>query len=1015
MRSTSSRAAIARQLAIVAAFFSALPHLVAAAAPPEAAIAFRHEVAPLLVARCLECHSGESAEGGLALDTPEGLAAGGDSGPAISGDGARGSLLWQRVDAEEMPPEHPLSAEEKAALARWIDAGATWQGGPLDLFAVSSDSRAGRDWWSLQPLEPPQPPAVEAHASWARGPIDAFLLRGLERAGLSPAPQADPRTLLRRLFFDLVGLPPSPEQIDAFAADPSDEAYLGFVDDLLASPAYGERWGRHWLDVVRFGESDGFERNFQREHAWPYRDWVIAALNSDMPYDEFVRRQLIGDQTVGGREGAAATGFWTAGVHNTVVGGSERMKKLARQDEIEEVLGTIGQTFVGLTFNCARCHDHKFDPVTQREYYQLASAISGLGHGERLIELPAEQEKLATLVATLGDLRGDLAALESAGRQRVLSARDAGDAPQPSPPAAMARWEFEDSLDDSIGSLHGTAVGNARLEDGALVLDGQSFVETAPIDRDLGEKTLEAWIQLGSLDQGGGAAVSVETLDGQLFDAIVFGEREPRRWMTGSNGFSRSDSFAGSDEVEAADRPVHLAIVYRADGTIECFRDGIPYGQPTQPGPLLTYEAGRSEVLFGLRHRPGGGNRFLSGRLLQAALYDRALDAEEVARAAASGSDHVSEGELVAALTASEQESRTRLKAAIVEAEAARAEQARQARLRVYTLTPSGGETVQLLARGDPALAGDVVAPGTTAAVSSLTADFGLPPDAAEAARRQQLAAWITSRDNPLFFRVIVNRIWHHHFGVGIVDSPSDFGFNGGRPSHPELLEFLASRFRDQGQSLKWLHREIVSSATYQQASHPSETDPKAAGIDANNRLLWKGPVRRLEAESIRDSMLAVAGVLQPHAGGPGFKDVSITLNNGTTYYEPANVDSEACFYRTVYRFSPRGDRPALLESFDCPDPSSTAPKRSVTTTPLQSLSLLNNAFVLRLAELLADRVAADAGESLDAQVDHAWRRVIGRLPTADERALSLQLVARHGLPALCRGLFNTTEFVVID
>ena len=379
--------------------------------------------------------------------------------------------------------------------------------------------------------------------------------------------------------------------------------------------------------MVRFGESDGFERNFQREHAWPYRDWVIDALNSDMPYDEFVRRQLIGDQTVAGREGAAATGFWTAGVHNTVVGGSERMKKLARQDEIEEVLGTIGQTFVGLTFNCARCHDHKFDPISQREYYQLASAISGLGHGERLIELPAEQEKLAALASTLGEMREDLAALESAARQLVLKARNASYPPRPAPPAAMARWEFEDSLDDSIGGLHGTAVGNARLEDGALVLDGQSFVETAPLDHDLSEKTIEAWIQLSSLDQGGGAAVSVETLDGQLFDAIVFGEREPRRWMTGSNGFSRSDSFAGSDEVGAAYRPVHLAIVYRADGAIECFRDGIPYGQPTRPGPALTYEAGQSEVLFGLRHRPGGGNRFLSGRLLQAALYDRALDA----------------------------------------------------------------------------------------------------------------------------------------------------------------------------------------------------------------------------------------------------------------------------------------------------------------------------------------------------------------------------------------------------
>ena len=1015
MSTTSSRAAIAIQLAVVAAMCVGQTDLAATADPPAATVSFRHEVAPLLVRRCLECHSGESVEGGLALDTPEGLAAGGDSGPVISDATATASLLWKRVDAEEMPPEHPLSAEEKAILARWIDAGAGWQGGMLDLFAVSTDSRAGRDWWSLQPLELPQPPAVEAHASWARGPIDGFILRGLERAGLSPAAQADPRTLLRRLFFDLVGLPPSTEQIDAFAADPSDKAYRAFVNDLLASSAYGERWGRHWLDVVRFGESDGFERNFQREHAWPYRDWVIDALNSDMPYDEFVRRQLIGDQTVAGREGAAATGFWTAGVHNTVVGGSERMKKLARQDEIEEVLGTIGQTFVGLTFNCARCHDHKFDPVSQREYYQLASAISGLGHGERLIELPAEQEKLAALASTLGEMRKDLAALESAARQRVLKARNASDPPRPAPPAAMARWEFEDSLDDSIGGLHGTAVGNARLEDGALVLDGQSFVETAPLDRDLSEKTIEAWIQLSSLDQGGGAAVSVETLDGQLFDAIVFGEREPRRWMTGSNGFSRSDSFAGSDEVEAADRPVHLAIVYRADGTIECFRDGIPYGQPTRPGPALTYEAGQSEVLFGLRHRPGGGNRFLSGRLLQAALYDRALDAEEVARAAASGSDHVSEDELVAALTASEQESRAQLKAAIVEAEASRKEQAGKASLRVYTLTPSGGETVQLLARGDPALASDVVSPGATAALSALTPDFGLPPDAAEAARRQQLAAWITSRDNPLFFRVIVNRIWHHHFGTGIVDTPSDFGFNGGRPSHPELLEFLASRFRDQGQSLKWLHREIVSSATYRQASDPRTTDSKAAGIDANNRLLWKGPVRRLEAESIRDSMLAVAGVLKSHAGGPGFKDVSITLNNGTTYYEPASVDDEACFYRTVYRFSPRGDRPALLESFDCPDPSSTAPKRSVTTTPLQSLSLLNNAFVLRLAELLADRVAADAGESLEVQVDHAWRRVIGRQPTAEERTLSRQLVAHHGLPALCRGLFNTTEFVVVD
>ena len=985
---------------------------------------FLSGVAPLLVNRCVECHSGETPEGGLRLETAAGLAAGGESGPAVVAGNAAESVLWQRVAAGEMPPENPLGKEEQTLIANWIAAGATWEGGALDPFAFTTESRGGRDWWSLQPLQAVEIPtpaeSVGGTVTQHSSSIDAFVSDRRSAVGLRGAPEADPRTLLRRVFFDLVGLPPSPEQIAAFAAEPSESGYREIVDQLLASPAYGERWGRHWLDVVRYGESDGFERNFQREHAWPYRDWVIQALNDDLPYDEFVRRQLIGDLLadapgMDARTGAAAVGFWVAGVHNTVVGGSTRMKLLARQDELEEVLGTVGQTFVGLTFNCARCHDHKFDPISQREYYQLTSAISGLGHGEKTITLPDEQAKLAELDKKLTTLREMLAVFNATARKRVLASRDTASEERPTPPQALARWEFEDSLRDSVGGLHGTAVGNARLEGGGLVLDGESYVETVPLDRDLREKTLEAWVQLDTLDQAGGAAISVETINGITFDAIVFGEREPQRWMSGSNTFSRSESFVGSEEHEAAERPVHIALVYHADGTIECFRDGVPYGQPTQPGPLQAYQAGQSEVLFGLRHRPGGGNRYLSGRILQAALYDRALDAEAVSRAAASGSEHIPEAELLAALTEDERENRQKLLAAISETVDLRKEQSARATTQIYTLTSGPGETVRLLARGDPDLAGDVVTPGTTAAVAALNANFDLPADANEADRRRKLAAWITHPENPLFTRVIVNRVWHHHFGTGIVETPSDFGFNGGRPSHPLLLDHLARGFLEHGQSLKWLHREIVTSATYRQASDPAATDPRGREIDAENRLLWKGPVRRLEAEAIRDSMLAVAGVLESTRGGPGFKDVSITLNNGTTYYEPLDVEGPPFFRRTVYRFSPRGDRPALLESFDCPDPSATAPMRSVTTTPLQALSLLNNAFVLRLADKLASRVQAEAEESVAGRVDRAWTLAIGRLPTPAERKLSHELVTQHGLPALCRGLLNTTEFVVID
>lgn len=1001
---------------------------------PRTVDAFDHHIAPLLVSHCLECHSGTRPEGGLSLADMRLAAQGGDSGPSFVPHDAAASLLWQRVASDEMPPAHPLSNEDKNKLQQWLASGAVWGTSPIDRFAHTTSTRAGRDWWALQPLrlakhsDPPKDllaaNALTGEATSRESstnpqpnpqPIDNFVLTGLRAAGLEPSPPADPRELVRRVYFDLIGLPPSPQQVAAFAHDPSLAAYERIVDELLASQHYGERWGRHWLDVVRFGESDGFERNFPRDHAWPYRDWIINALNQDMPYDEFVRQQLIGDIVPGGVDGAAAVGFWTAGLHNTVVGGSQRMQQLARQDEIEDVLATIGQTFLGLTINCARCHDHKYDPISQTEFYQLASSISGLGFGERVLTSEPARLQLEQLDVSLRQAQDELATLDQTARQVILTSKLNRKGTVATPPTAVARWEFDNDLRDHLGTLHGSAHGNVRYEAGAVLLDGESFVVTPPLAANIREKSLEVWIQLDTLEQAGGAAMSIEAIDGSVFDAIVFAERDPRQWLAGSNNFARTDSFDGPQETTANDRPVHLVLVYHADGSIQAYRDGAAYGRAIAKSALHTFAAGETELLFGLRHKPPGGNRFIKAKLHRAAFYDRALTSPEIIAARDSFPEYVSEAEIVACLDAPQREQRDNLKRSIAELDAAREQQLALAKRTLYTLVPGQREATRVLLRGDPDLAEGVVAPRPLEIFSHLGSAAPLSPDAPEAERRRQLAQWIAHRDNPLFARVMVNRMWHYHFGTGIVDTPNDFGFNGGRPTHAELLDYLAEQFIASDFRLKPLHRLIVTSATYRQAAQelPAELRAQGEAIDAENRLLWRGPLRRIEAETLRDAMLSVAGQLNVAAGGPSFKDVSVIENNGTTYYEPIDAVGESVWRRTVYRFNPRGGRSALLDTFDCPDPAASAPRRAVTTTPLQSLSLLNNVFVLRMADAMAERVINDVGVDPARQVNHAWQLAIAREPFPVEQQMSLQLIEQHGLPALCRGLFNFNEFVI--
>ncbi len=979
----------------------ALLALAPGAAPRAAGPDFDREVAPLLAERCLECHSGAKPRGGLDLSRRRTALAGGDQGPALVPGKPDESLLWEYVSGGKMPPKKPLADSEKALLRAWVAAGVPWGTDPIDPFRMTTAKRAGYDWWSLRPVARRAPPPVR-DARWCRNPIDAFVLHKLEAHGLRPSAPADRRTLIRRLSFDLLGLPPAPEEVAAFEKDDSPAAYEALVERYLSSPQYGERWARHWLDVVRFGESNGFEFDEPRPNAWPYRDWVVGALNRDLPYDEFARLQLAGDVLrPDDADAVRATGFLTAGAYDSVgqTQQSAAMRKVVRQDELEDLAGTVGQAFLGLTVHCARCHDHKFDPVRQAEYYRLTAALGGTRHGER--SLPGEEERLAQARRRLAELEEQQEAVERPVRETVLAERRAA-APRP-----LARWDFTAGPRDELGGLDVTLHGGARLA-GGLRVDGKTGYATAgPLKTDLRAKTLEAWVVLDNLRQQGGAAVSVQARGREVFDAVVFAEIDPGRWMAGSEGFTRTRGFGGPAETEADRRPVHVAVVYAEDGTVTGYRDGRPYGAPYKSSGPQPFKAGEAEVLFGLRHSPPQGNRLLAGVIRRAQLYDRALSPAEVAASAAAG--HVGPEEIAARLPEGRRARYEELLAAI------RAQRELLARLpaKVYAVTPRQPEVAHVLLRGDPARPGAVVAAGGVRAVAGPDADFRLPPEAPEAECRRRLAAWVTHPKNPLFARVIVNRLWHHHFGVGLVDTPNDFGFNGGRPSHPELLDWLASELAAGGWRLKHLHRLIVTSAAYRQGVGWNE---QAARLDAGNRLLWRKAPRRLEAEAVRDAALHVAGRLNPRMGGPGFQDTRQVRAPGTSavLYLPAEGDGED-LRRSLYRVWSRGGRDRLLDAFDCPDPSATAPSRAVTTTPLQALALLNNALVLRTAGDFAERLKREAGGDVARQVRRAYLLAYGRAPSAEEAELAERVVREHGLAVLTRAIFNSNEFLYVD
>lgn len=1000
---------LARLTATGLLFFSAIivplarPLSTIASAPGNDSL-FEQKIAPLLARHCLECHTTTNREGGLDLSQKESALAGGDSGLAIAPRNLDQSLLWEHVSSDSMPKDRPpLSSDDKSLLKAWINAGAPWALDTIDPFAYSSPNRAGYDWWSLQPVRKLARPPVQMK-SWPLGDIDYFVLAKLESAGLKPAAPADRRTLIRRLYFDLIGLPPDPAAVERFVADQSPDAYENLVSELLDSPHYGERWARHWLDVVRFGESQGFERNRIRENASRYRDWVIQSLNRDLPYDEFVRQQIAGDVLYpDDLDALIATGYHVCGTWDQVahLEGSSVMKSAARQEHMEDLVATLGQAFIGLTVNCARCHDHKFDPISQVDYFSIVALLGGVTQQQderRDIKASRDRKRQSDLEKELADLTGKIDLFQATARKQFKAVK-----------ATEKPGASESSASKPIDGLLAIIDVPSPEPPKELIKAIQSS----------GEFTIETWISPSKLNQSGPARIVTLSKDsgqrnftlGQDSDRFDF---RLRTTNTDGNGLP---SLA-TPSVVRTDK-MHVVVTFDSSGILRIFVDAKQVAEKTYDGDLSSWDSG-FQLAIGNELT---GDRPWEGQLHRLAFYSKALDADQVDhnyKNPSVGFDSIESWEkILSSLSPTVQQ---RFATATNRVVMIRSE---LDRLRfegvAHVVVPQQPPVYHVLARGDINKPGEVAFPKGLAAIARSTGlkdDFELSADAPEASRRKSLALWLSDPKHPLTSRVMVNRVWHYHFGKGIVDTPSDFGYAGGLPSHPELLDHLAATFIENRWSLKSLHRMIVTSATYRQSSQVA--NEKAESIDSDNRFVWRFNARQLEGEAVRDAALAVSGALNRSIGGPSYRDVNVKLNQNHEFTDPTNEFSPATCRRTIYRLWARSGAHPLLQSLDCPDPSVMMPNRPGTITPLQALSLMNNVFMEKCAESFAGRVAEKTGnDSAKASIALAYQLALARQPTEREAMLAASFIETHGmrlgLKQLCLVLLNTNEFIFIN
>ena len=939
---------------------------------------FAARVQPVLVERCLECH-GADRKGELDLRSKASLLRGGESGPAVEPGNVAESLLVDYVESGLMPPKGPLSVEEVDALKRWIADGAFFPDEPLDPLAVTTSRRAGYDWWSLRPLSDtdlPVPAAIPD--TWQHHPIDRFVYRQLLERGLTPSPPADRRTLIRRATYNLTGLPPTREEIEQFIHDPSPDAYERLIDRLLESPHYGEHWGRHWLDVVRFGESNGFERNEIINNAWPYRDYVIDSLNADKPFDQFTLEQLAGD-VIGADQPRTAVGttFLVCGPYDDVTNLDAEQAAQIRADTLDDMIRATGETFLGLTIGCSRCHDHKFDPISQRDYYALYATFAGVRHGSREVGSQQDREEREQKIAPLREQRGAV--------QREA-----------------------DDLERSVAE-RGEREWAAR---------GESWPRPPISRRGVEEQFAPVTAQYVRL--------VVEGLDTNPRATTGFRVDEFEVWTAEPTPRNVALASLGGRAFGQSHQPGDFATAYSADLVI----DGQFGAHWIAAAPELIVQLAEptliDRVLFSSDRTGAAGDHPIATFVCEYHL-EISNDREQWIRIAGSrdrqpvSDAHRRQRLIDATITLQERQKLAELRVSIADLDRQIAAVPALPSWWIGTFHQESGP-FHVFRGGSPQKPGDEVTPASLSALRDAVAPYEIPPTSSESERRLALAQWLIHSDNPWPPRVLANRLWHYHFGTGIVDTPNDFGLMGGRPTHPELLDWLANRLHAHHWRLKPLHRLIMTSQTYRQSG---AFRPEAAAVDSESRYLWRFPPRRLTAEEIRDTVLLVSGQLDRRRGGPGFRLYRYLQDNVATYV-PLDTFGPDTYRRSVYHQNARATQIDLMTDFDAPDCALSAPRRAVTTTPLQALTMFNHQFTLDMARALAERIdtqlASDDGPRDEAvtegnrrRVERAFELTLTRCPTTAEQTAGMELVARHGLPALCRALLNANELIHID
>lgn len=803
-------------------------------------ILFDDTIYALFQEHCISCHGQNVQMGGLDITSRELLFKGGENGSVVIPGNADESLLYQSVahlNEPHMPfQQDKLADEDIKAVRDWINSGGTYSQ------TIAENSK--EDLWSLQPLGNTSPPNLQTN--WVRNSIDWFVLSELYESNMSPSHETDKRTLIRRITYDLHGLPPTPNEVVEFLLDNRSDAYEKLVDRLLASPRYGERWARHWLDVVHYADTHGYDKDKRRPHAWRYRDYVIRAFNEDKPYGRFIQEQLAGDVLdPDDPQGLVSTGFIVAGpwdfVGHVELREGTTDKKITRNLDRDDMLTNTMTTFTSLTVHCSRCHDHKFDPISQKEYYQLQSVFAGVE-------------------------RADVAYDEDAERlQQRIQLNDELDQ------LKRQKKKADQSIDDATSSS--LQIVNSQLNDVSLALKSEELDE--------GEKE--------SLQE------QKESLEQKRYELAL-----------DVLGQEFTDTFNQLNQ---------------NINDVESKINSLPPAQ-------WVYTAAS-------QFKPNGN----------------------------------------------------------------------------FT-PPAKPRTVHVLNRGEVLQPKDEVLPAGLASITPINSNFAIANHDDEGQRRLALANWIAHPKNAIVWRSIVNRIWHYHFGKGIVDSPGDFGHMGTKPTHPELLEWLAVQFLQNGQSLKWLHKLIVTSATYRQSS---EYNPEYNKIDSANRYLWRMNRQRLDAESVHDFTLAVSGKLDTSMYGPGYDRFDFIDDHSPHYlYDQHNVDDTESYRRSIYRFIVRSVPDPFMQCLDAAEPLQNVHKRNTTITALQALATMNNPFMLRQAEYMAERLTQHSAQ-LEEQIEWGYLLALNREPNQQEIKAMMDYTIKHGLANTCRLILNLNEFMFID